>query len=130
MQESTNVIHFIARGVEFTGIGIIVLGLLFALGNFVVGFRQNSAYARLRQQVGKAILLGLEVLVAADIILTVTTEPTLQNVAVLGIVVLIRTFLSFSLEVELEGRWPWQPSRDAGDQDRRATGKGVMGGND
>lgn len=116
MLESTNYIHLISRAIELCGIGIIVVGLLYALVIFARGFRQNKAYALLRQQVGKAILLGLEVLVAADIIQTVTTDPTIENVAVLGLVVLIRTFLSFSLEVELEGKWPWQERE-----------KGVMG---
>jgi uncharacterized membrane protein len=61
-----------------------------------------------RYRLGRAIILGLELLVAADILRTITTEPTLAEVAVLGGIVLIRTFLSVSLEVELEGRWPWQ----------------------
>jgi uncharacterized membrane protein len=64
-----------------------------------------------RNRLGRAIILGLELLVAADILRTISTEPTLQQVVVLGIVVLIRTFLSFSLEIELEGRWPWQGGR-------------------
>ena len=121
MHESVTYIPYISRAIELLGIGIIVVGLGYALVNFGLGFRQNAAYATLRQQVGKAILLGLEVLVAADIIMTVTTEPTVENVAVLGLVVLIRTFLSFSLEVELEGRWPWQQRRGG-----RVAGKGVM----
>jgi len=62
----------------------------------------------LRQRLGRAILLGLELLVAADIIRTVAVTPTFTSAGVLGIIVVIRTFLSFSLEVELEGRWPWQ----------------------
>lgn len=60
---------------------------------------------------GKSILLGLEVLIAADIIRTVAVSPTIESVAVLGLIVLVRTFLSFSLEVELYGRWPWQGRR-------------------
>src|SRR6478735_2423018 len=66
----------------------------------------------LRQRLGRAIVLGLEFLVAADILRTVRAVPTLYEVGVLGSIVLIRTVLSFSLEVELEGRWPWQPRRD------------------
>ena len=119
MEHSTGYIHFISRGIELLGIAIIVIGLLFALVNFAMRIRHDNAYATMRQQVGKAILLGLEILVAADIIMTVTTEPTLQNVAVLGIVVLIRTFLSWSLEVELDGKWPWQAERPS-------EGKGLM----
>jgi uncharacterized membrane protein len=70
-----------------------------------------SAYRAYRQALGKAILLGLEFLVAADIVRTVSHAPSLQQVAVLGGIVLIRTFLSFTLEVELEGSWPWRRAR-------------------
>ncbi len=119
MEHASHYIHYVSRGIEIFGIVIIVVGLLFAVVNFATRMRHDGAYATMRQQVGKAILLGLEVLVAADIIMTVTTEPTLENVAVLGIVVLIRTFLSFSLEVELDGKWPWQDKRSG-------KGKGMM----
>lgn len=67
-----------------------------------------DAFREYRQGLGRAILLGLEILVAADIIRTVAVSPTFQSVGVLAVIVLVRTFLSFSLEVELEGRWPWQ----------------------
>ncbi|HEX8374326.1 MAG TPA: DUF1622 domain-containing protein, partial [Geminicoccaceae bacterium] len=73
-----------------------------------------KAYRGYRANLGRGILLGLELLVAADIIGTVAATPTLQNLAVLGLIVLIRTFLSFSLEVEIEGRWPWQAARAEG----------------
>ncbi len=72
----------------------------------------NQRYKQLRQDLGRGILLGLEFLVAADIIRTVAVEPTIDNLSVLGLIVLIRSFLSMSLQVELEGRWPWQPRRD------------------
>lgn len=72
--------------------------------------REAEVYTGFRQQLGRAILLGLELLVAADIIRTVAVTPTLESVAVLAGIVLVRTFLSFSLEVELSGRWPWQRS--------------------
>ena len=65
-------------------------------------------YRRLRQDIGRGILLGLEFLVAADIIRTVAVTPTMEGVKVLGLIVVIRTFLSMALQVELEGRWPWQ----------------------
>jgi uncharacterized membrane protein len=68
-------------------------------------------YRIFRQRLGRAILLGLELLVAADIIRTVAVTPTFTSAGVLGVIVVIRTFLSFSLEVELEGRLPWQPKR-------------------
>ena len=110
MPSFSHVTHLVARGVEATGIAIIVLGLLYALLKSIPDARRDGskAYKLLRQRAGQAILLGLEILVAADIILTVTTEPTFESVAVLGLIILIRTFLSFSLEVELDGKWPWK----------------------
>ena len=71
------------------------------------------AYRVVRTVFARTILLGLEFLVAADIIRTVVVQPSLENVAVLGLIVLIRTFLSFSLEVELDGRWPWDRASEA-----------------
>ena len=107
-------IHWITRAVEVIGIGIIVVGALAALVAFL-GRRRNeaksAAIGEFRSDLGRSILLGLEFLVAADIINTVAIEPTLESLAVLAGIVLIRTFLSFSLEVEIEGRWPWQRSR-------------------
>jgi len=102
----------IARGVEVLGIVTLVLGLAAALvraGLALLGGQgANEGYRIVRTVFGRSILLGLEFLVAADIIRTVAVQPSLQNVAVLGLIVLIRTFLSFSLEVEIDGRWPWR----------------------
>jgi uncharacterized membrane protein len=103
----------IARGVEIIGIVTLVLGLAAALvrAGLILTSGQGGveeAYRIVRTVFGRSILLGLEFLVAADIIRTVAVQPSLQNVAVLGLIVLIRTFLSFSLEVEIDGRWPWQ----------------------
>jgi uncharacterized membrane protein len=102
----------IARGVEVIGILTLVLGLAAALvraGLALFGGQgAEEAYRIVRTVFGRSILLGLEFLVAADIIRTVAVQPSLQNVAVLGLIVLIRTFLSFSLEVEIDGRWPWR----------------------
>ena len=86
---------------------VVALGL--ALRDRAGGARE--CFRSFRDRLGRAIILGLELLVAADILRTITTEPTLQQVVVLGIIVLIRTFLSFSLEIELEGRWPWRGGR-------------------
>lgn len=99
----------LAKIIEVWGVLIIVLGGLYATFNFL---RQHfsktpNAYENLRSALGKAILLGLEFLVAGDIIGTVAVEPTFTTLGVLSLIVLIRTFLSFSLEVEIEGRWPW-----------------------
>ena len=95
---------------EVAGTLAMVIGALLALA---LTFRDRggggpAAFKGFRYRLGRAIILGLEFLVAADILRTISTQPTPSEVAVLGGIVLIRTFLSFSLEVELEGRWPWQ----------------------
>ena len=113
-------IHATVRGVELIGTGIIVVGALWALGRFLLSLARGAggeAVGAFRTGLGRAILLGLEFLVAADIVNTVAIEPTLDSLAVLAGIVAIRTFLSFSLEVEIEGRWPWQ--RQAGDAPKR-----------
>ena len=75
--------------------------------------RARGAIRQLKIHLGRALLLGLETLVAADIVRTVALEATLESVAILGLLVLIRTFLTWALVVEIEGRWPWQPEREA-----------------
>jgi uncharacterized membrane protein len=100
-----------SAGLAIDGAGVlaILVGLALAAVRFLAtGRREADGYRRLRQDLGRGILLGLEFLVAADIIRTVAVTPTLDGVLVLGLIVLIRTFLSMALEVELEGRWPWQ----------------------
>jgi len=111
----------VAKLFELGGIGVIVLGALYAAGAFATSLVARTPagedrVAAFRRMLGRAILTGLELLVAADIIRTVALDPTLESVAVLGLIVIIRTFLSFSLEVEIDGRWPWQkePSADGG----------------
>ena len=95
--------------IDGAGVVVIVIGLLIALIRYgITHARVDNPYRRLRQDIGRGILLGLEFLVAADIIRTVAVTPTLQGVLVLGVIVVIRTFLSMSLQVELEGRLPWQ----------------------
>jgi uncharacterized membrane protein len=102
----------VTRIIELTGIAVIALGAFGTLAVFlyrsVTGYDQDKAVTNLRSSLGRAILLGLEFLVAADIINTVAIEPTLRSVAVLAGIVAIRTFLSFSLEAEIEGRLPWK----------------------
>lgn len=105
------VIETVGLWIDAAGVAIIVVGVLAATVWFCLRLRAIGVvegYTRYRQSVGGAILLGLELLVAGDIIRTVAVAPTLENVAVLGAIVLIRTFLSISLQLELEGRWPWQ----------------------
>lgn len=107
---------------EITGIAVIVTGTLMAIGMLALRVlqreageeREQDAVTGFRRNLGRSILVGLELLVAADIIRTVAVDPSMQSVLVLGLIVLIRTFLSFSLEVEINGRWPWQKKEPAG----------------
>lgn len=99
---------------DAAGVAAMIIGALVSIPLAVRGrdgtgrTPSTSVYRSYRQLLGRSILLGLELLVAADIIRTVAVTPTLQSVAVLAIIVAIRTFLSFSLELEISGRWPWQ----------------------
>ena len=108
--ESGTIIQAVGEIVDILGVVAIVVGVLYAIVDAALrGIRRVSpVYTRFRRVLGRAILLGLELLVAADIIKTVAVTPTLDSVAVLAIIVLIRTFLSWSLELEISGRWPWQ----------------------
>jgi uncharacterized membrane protein len=102
----------IVKVVEAAGAGIMVLG---GLGSFVVFVPRalhpktaKGSYDQLRRNLGRCILLGLEVLIIADIVRTIIVDPTIESVAVLGIIVVIRILLSFALEVEIDGLWPWR----------------------
>ena len=112
---ATQTAHSVSRMLELTGVTIIAAGALGTLLLFLYRSVRSEdliqAAASFRSSFGRAILLGLEFLIAADIINTVAVRPTLESVAVLAGIVLIRTFLSFSLELEIEGRWPWQRKR-------------------
>jgi len=105
-------VDVVSKVIDGAGVLVVVVGLLIASGVYLLAQtdrdRSQTAYRLYRQQVGKSILLGLEFLVAADIIRTVAVEPTFSGVGVLAIVVAVRTFLSFALDVELSGNWPWQ----------------------
>ncbi len=103
------IIETVGKVIDATGVAVIVCGALFAATLTVTRHTaEASRYESFRRQLGRSILLGLEFLVAADIIRTVAITPTPQSVAVLGGIVLIRTFLSFSLQLEMTGAWPWQ----------------------
>lgn len=110
MDEIKVYINYISDIVEAIGVATIFVGILISFGNFAFSKNKDTLknYVKLRQSLAKSILLGLEILIAADIMATVVTEPTLLSVSVLGIIVLIRTIMSISLEVELEGKFPWQ----------------------
>lgn len=105
-------VDVVGLAVDAAGVGVIVVAIGISGAAFVGGLNRDQAfdisYRALRQSIGRGILLGLELLVAGDIIRTVAIAPTFNSVGVLALIVLIRTFLSFSLEVELTGRWPWQ----------------------
>src|SRR5215216_5224418 len=107
-----HLVEAIGQIVDFAGVAAIVLGIMLVTGYFGYSLVHKTpldeAYERYRRGLGRALLLGLEFLVAADIIRTVAVSPTFQNVAVLALIVVVRTFLSWSLELELSGRWPWQ----------------------
>ena len=104
-----DIIETTGKVIDAVGVAVIVGGAVLALAATVGRILgEGGAYDAFRRQLGRSILLGLEFLVAADIIRTVAVEPTLQSVGVLAGIVLIRTFLSFSLELEITGRWPWQ----------------------
>jgi uncharacterized membrane protein len=105
-------VEYIALAIELLAVAVIAIGVVYAVAMFIVSRYGNSraqGYERkFRAQLGNSLLVGLEILVAADIIRTVALEPSLENVAILGILVVVRTFLSWSLVVEIEGRWPWR----------------------
>jgi len=105
-------IELAALTIEVLAVAIIVVAIFYATirAGFHAAFRPHiqDRYGRLKASLGRALLLGLEILVAADVVRTVALEATLESVVVLGLLVLIRTFLSWSLVVEIEGRWPWQ----------------------
>lgn len=98
-----------AHAFELAGIAAMLLGTLVAAGRYL----HHRSYHGLRSDIARSILLGLELLIAADIIATVTVRPTLASVLVLAAIVLIRTFLSFTLELEATGRFPWQRDSEA-----------------
>jgi uncharacterized membrane protein len=106
----SDVVDKVAQVVDGAGVAVIVIGAVIAAGAAALRLERHQAgtYRLFRLQLGQAILLGLELLVAGDIVRTVATTPTLTDVGVLALIVLIRTFLSFSLEVELTGNWPWR----------------------
>ena len=116
------VISDLVKGVEAVGAGIMVAGGLASLVAFLRDEADNvtkqGAYDRLRRNLGRCILLGLEVLIVADIIRTIAVDPTFESVTVLGVIVLIRILLSFTLEVEIDGTWPWDRSREIGPRSR------------
>jgi uncharacterized membrane protein len=106
-------IELVAETLELLGIAVIGVAFLYATVRGLLHFRQQNpdAYQRVKVFIGKALLLGLEFLVAADIIRTVTIKPTREGIVSLGLLIVVRTFLSWSITVEIDGCWPWQVAR-------------------
>jgi uncharacterized membrane protein len=107
------VIEWASLGIEVLAVAVIVGGvILLAVQRgtirYVLKLQEPGAYESYKHQLGKVLLLGMELLVAADVVRTVALEPTLRNVEVLGLLVLVRTFLSWAMAVEVHGHWPWQ----------------------
>jgi uncharacterized membrane protein len=111
--EFKDAVELVGKSVDGVGVAVMVVGFVLALVLYLRDVRGDDAYRRTRHRVGQAILLGLEVLVAGDIIRTVAVAPSFSSVGVLAVIVLIRTFLSMTLEVEVSGAWPWQRSSSA-----------------
>ncbi|MEU6270039.1 DUF1622 domain-containing protein [Saccharopolyspora shandongensis] len=115
MVEFQHVADLVGKGVDAVGVATIVVGALAAITveGVRLARRQKGVYRSFRRRLGQSILLGLEFLVAGDIIRTVAVSPTFASLGVLAVIVAIRTFLSFSLELEITGRWPWQKTAEA-----------------
>jgi uncharacterized membrane protein len=110
MEHFRELMEIVGTAVDGVGVFIVAAGALVATARLLVSRAHNlgNYYSSYRQDIGRAILLGLEFLIAGDIIRTVVVAPTIQNVVVLGLIVLIRTVLSLSLQLEIEGRLPWR----------------------
>ncbi|NVP56932.1 DUF1622 domain-containing protein [Mycoplana rhizolycopersici] len=119
------VLRPVATGLEFFGVSVILVGVVVATIGYIrdlLSSRRGAAYENYRANLGRGILLGLEILIGADIIATIISPLTWESVGLLGLIVLIRTFLSFSLEAEIDGHWPW--ARNANPGNRQARGQG------
>src|SRR5215213_9836317 len=123
--ETQEIIFIISEIIDFAGVAIIALGALIGVilcaRDLLRQERAVKAYSHLCTYLGRSLLLGLEFLVAGDIIKTVAVEPTFDSVIVLAIIVLVRTVLSVSIDVEIDGRWPWEAARQAGMTETAAT---------
>ena len=115
MNEFKELIGTAGYAIEAVGVVVIIVGSIIAAFGFLTNFRRVTsadAYRDFRRGLGRSIILGLEFLIAGDIIRTVVVSDTLANVAVLALIILIRTFLGVTLHLEVEGRWPWQHTEE------------------
>lgn len=123
----TEVLELVVKGFEALGVAILVIGATVSVVSYAADLRRldrRRAYERLRANLGRTILLGLEVLIVADIVLTVAIDLTIESAVTLGLIVLVRTFLSFSLEVELDGVVPWHRRRSSASETGAVVGEG------
>ena len=112
----TEIISYAGYAIEGVGVFVVIVGSIYSSAVYLRSYRRlpdGTAYQNFRRQLGRSIILGLEFLIAGDIIRTVIVDATLENVVVLGIIVIIRTFLSMTLHLEIEGRWPWQAEQQS-----------------
>ena len=117
----------VAKALEMAGVFVLVAGIVWSGIRYLLHSREKattpSAYTHFRRSIGRSILLGLELLVAADIVHTVAATPTFESLGVLGLLILIRTFLSIEIEMEIDGHWPWQRTKlGAGERGSGDTG--------
>lgn len=115
MFQFKELIGIVGYGLEAMGVLVIIVGSIASSVRFLIGIRRTSsdtAYREYRRDLGRSIILGLEFLIAGDIIRTVIVSDTLSSVAVLALIIVIRVFLGLTLHFETEGRWPWQPHRE------------------
>ncbi len=113
LQDFKNIVEVLGYGLEGLGVFVIVIGSLWACARYLLQrgpfLHSARAYHELRQRVGRVIIIGLEFMIAGDIIRTVVVTYTFESLGALAIIILIRSFLSMTLFLEIEGRWPWQP---------------------
>lgn len=110
----TDIISVAGYTIEAVGVLVIIIGSCISTYTFIRTFRglsEGIAYREFRRQLGRSIILGLEFLIAGDIIRTVIVADTIENVAILGVIILIRSFLGITLHLEVEGQWPWQTEK-------------------
>ena len=113
VEELIEILERAGNLISLAGVAVILGGFLGAAVRYTLEWRRTGvegAFGRFKVSLGRALLLGLEILVVADVIETITVEPTFTSLSVLGLLVLVRTFVSWTLTLEIEGRWPWQPA--------------------
>ena len=127
-EKVNSVIELVARALEITGVAVITIAFLHAMVRAAWHYQQKrvDVYERLKLYMGHALMLGLEFLVAADIIRTVTIKVTMQGLLSLGLLIGLRIVLGWSIAVETEGCWPWQVARN--EEEEREEGRGAKGG--